>query len=221
MYILAIADRGLISYARMFWTCEEAERALAKYLIENESYGGAEDIATLSQWLREHDERLNVEIVEQHDIAGDANALTALHRIRDALYLDESGVLNFAKSWNADTLDAIADVVRSFVPQPPGPPAEDDDKELTPEDRAEFVSRIEQVSPYDEGLDAQGNMVSPSEFMTDLLTDIRHYCDARDVDFAACDRSAYGHYVAERHGEAHPAAKTQDMTKGGDNPHSQ
>ena len=71
--------------------------------------------------------------------------------------------------------------------------------ELTPADRAKFVQRIEQVSPYDEGLDAEGNMACPSDFITDLLTDIRHYCDARGVDFAASDRAAYSHYSNERH----------------------
>ena len=77
-----------------------------------------------------------------------------------------------------------------------------DTEELTPKDRAEFVGRIEQVSPYDEGLDAHDVMVCPAEFITDLLTDVRHYCDVRGVEFHVCDRQAYQHYLKEReHGK--------------------
>ena len=32
----------------------------------------------------------------------------------------------------------------------------------------------------------------------DMLTDLRHLCDALGVDFAYCDRIAYGHYIAEK-----------------------
>jgi len=201
MHILAIADRGLISHTEAFQSRKEAETALIKYLRQNDVYKGQDDIAAAWRWLEEHDERLSVEIIEQSDAPTASDASSALRSIYDVLYLDmnERGdFYNENKNWSPDTLDAIADVVRVFFPKPSDPPTEDDDKELTPKDRAEFVSRIEKVSPYDEGLDAQGNMVSPSEFMTDLLTDIRHYCDAKDVDFAACDRMAYGHYLKER-----------------------
>ena len=208
MYILAVADRGLISHAQAFLAKAEAENALIAYLRDNEAYKGPNDITAAWRWLGEHDERLSVEIVEQGDLKAQVNAQEALRRIHDALYLDlnEQGQFyNPDKSWSPDTLDAIVEVVRSFFPKPPDRQAEGDDEELTPEDRAGFVSRIENVSPYDEGLDAQGNMVSPSEFMTDLLTDIRHYCDSKGVDFAACDRAAYNHYVNERgHGREDP-----------------
>ena len=221
MHILAIADRGLISHTEAFQSRQEADAALIRYLKKNEAFNSRDDIAAAWRWLEEHDERLSVEIVEQPDISPEANALVPLRRIYDVLYLDmnERGdFYNENKDWSPDTLDAIADVVRSFFPQPPDPPAEDDDKELTPKDRAEFVSRIEQVSPYDEGLDAHGNMVSPAEFMTDLLTDIRHYCDARGVDFAACDRAAYSHYVNERPDGRQLLGEVRDMAKGGDGP---
>jgi hypothetical protein len=33
--------------------------------------------------------------------------------------------------------------------------------------------------------------------VTDLLTDIRHYCDANGLDFAHLDRIAYSHYCEE------------------------
>ncbi len=35
----------------------------------------------------------------------------------------------------------------------------------------------------------------------DLLTDLRHYCDAKDIDFAAVLDTSYEHYLAEKHGE--------------------
>lgn len=35
------------------------------------------------------------------------------------------------------------------------------------------------------------------DFVTDLLADLRHYCDAEGVDFANQDRIAYGHYRVE------------------------
>jgi hypothetical protein len=39
---------------------------------------------------------------------------------------------------------------------------------------------------------------TPSEAITDLLADIRHYCDTYDLDYAELDRVAYGHYLEER-----------------------
>ena len=206
MHILAIADRGLISHAEVFPSKQEAEAALIKYLKQNEAYKGQDEITAAWRWLDEHDERLNVEIVQQRCAGAPAESESqrALRHVFDLLYLDvgpKGEFLKPSKTWDADTLDAIADVVRPLFPQLPSQSTEDDPDdppELTPKDRAGFVGRIERVSPYDEGLDAHGTMESPSEFMTDLLTDIRHYCDARGVDFAACDRAAYGHYINER-----------------------
>lgn len=87
---------------------------------------------------------------------------------------------------------------------------DDDCSELTPQDRAGFVRRIASVSPYDEGQDASGRVVCPEDFITDLLTDIRHYCDSEGLDFAACDRCAHQHYVREREAkeEGRPCSKT-------------
>lgn len=34
----------------------------------------------------------------------------------------------------------------------------------------------------------------------DMLSDLRHYCDSKGLDFAAEDRVAYGNYAAERRG---------------------
>lgn len=34
--------------------------------------------------------------------------------------------------------------------------------------------------------------------VTDILADLRHYCDKNKLDFADCDRIAYGHYTEEK-----------------------
>jgi len=34
----------------------------------------------------------------------------------------------------------------------------------------------------------------------DILTDLRHYCDAADIDYAEEDRIAYQNYLAELEG---------------------
>ena len=219
LYILTIADRGLVSHAQAFCTRKAAEEGLIKYLKENESYREREEVDAVWRWLEEHDERLSVEITEQAENVRAEDRAAALRRIYDVLYLDlnkDGEFYNQEKGWDANTMEAIADIVRPFFPQPPGQPVESDEEELTPADRAGFVERIEQVSPYEEGLDADGHMVCPSEFITDLLTDIRHYCDARSVDFAVCDRSAYRHYAAERHDGSRQGRKIRNARKGGD-----
>lgn len=216
IYILSIADRGLVSQAQAFRTRQAAEEGLIKYLKKAESYDGPDEIDAVWHWLDEHDERLSVEIIEQQGDLGAEDSTTALRRIYDVLYLDldkNREFYNEEKAWDSDTTTAIAEIVRQFFPKPPARSEESDENELAPAGRAKFVQRIEQVSPYDEGLDAEGNMVCPSDFITDLLTDIRHYCDARGVDFAACDRAAYGHYVNERHEVSLPANKTQDTRR--------
>ena len=38
--------------------------------------------------------------------------------------------------------------------------------------------------------------------ITDALADLRHLCDARNLDFGELDRVAYGHYSTERHAQA-------------------
>ena len=34
-------------------------------------------------------------------------------------------------------------------------------------------------------------------FVSDLLADLRHFCDAYGIDFAECDSRAHGHYLSE------------------------
>ena len=38
----------------------------------------------------------------------------------------------------------------------------------------------------------------PGTAVTDLLADIRHYCDAHALAFHECDRRAYQHYSEEK-----------------------
>ena len=220
LYILAVADRGLISHAQAFPTRKAAEKGLVQYLRKNEGYRSADDMDRVRRWLEEHDERLSVEITEQTDSVGGSDSMAVLRHIYDLLYLDlnkDGEFYNAEKARDADTLTAIADIVRPLFPKPATPAAEAAEDELTPKDRAEFVRRIERVSPYDEGLDAEGKMVCPSDFITDLLTDVRHYCDARGVDFAACDRSAYRHYANERQdGAGSPETKRPVLKTGHD-----
>ena len=39
-----------------------------------------------------------------------------------------------------------------------------------------------------------------ADVVADFLADLRHYCDAHDLDFADLDRRAYGNYTAEKGG---------------------
>jgi hypothetical protein len=57
------------------------------------------------------------------------------------------------------------------------------------------VNRIAQVIARDNGSTAQ----DIKDGVTDLLTDIRHYCDAHGLDYGERDKSAYHHYQEEAH----------------------
>ena len=37
----------------------------------------------------------------------------------------------------------------------------------------------------------------PSASVTDILADLRHYCDSKGLSFGDCDGLAYGHYMKE------------------------
>jgi len=60
--VLAIADKGLIAFAKTFGSKEKTEKALAEYLRCNEYYNGPDDTSRVWDWLAEHDERLSVEL---------------------------------------------------------------------------------------------------------------------------------------------------------------
>lgn len=63
--VVAVADRGLIAFVHVYSSQVLAEKALLEYLRKYECYGGPEDIEVVWRWLRNHDERLSVEIVER------------------------------------------------------------------------------------------------------------------------------------------------------------
>ena len=71
-------------------------------------------------------------------------------------------------------------------------------RERAPQDRAESVRGLANVAPYDEALDAEGRIDGPGDFVTDLLVDLRHFCDVMEVDFTTCDRRAHQRYLCER-----------------------
>ncbi len=62
VWVLAIADRGIIAQGRAFASRQQAVQGLVKYLKAHEGYDGAADMAEVSEWLAEHDERLGVDI---------------------------------------------------------------------------------------------------------------------------------------------------------------
>jgi hypothetical protein len=62
VWVLAIADRGVVVHGRAFRRRRKAVQGLAEYLKTNEGYRGSDDMPSISDWLAEHDERLGVDI---------------------------------------------------------------------------------------------------------------------------------------------------------------
>jgi len=62
IWILAVADRGIIVHGGAFSNKPKAVQGLAEYLRTNEDYTGPADMPRISDWLAEHDERLGVDI---------------------------------------------------------------------------------------------------------------------------------------------------------------
>jgi hypothetical protein len=65
VWILAIADKGIIAHVTAYNSKAEAEKGMVEYLREHENYDGQDDVETAYKWLAEHDERLSVEITQQ------------------------------------------------------------------------------------------------------------------------------------------------------------
>ena len=65
LWILAVADKGIIAFVRAFNSEVLAKKGLVAYLREYERYDGSGDIGMVYDWLREHDECLSIEIVQQ------------------------------------------------------------------------------------------------------------------------------------------------------------
>lgn len=65
VWILAIANRGIIAHVTAYNSKAEAEKGMVEYLRECECYDCAGDVNLAYLWLAEHDERLSVEITPQ------------------------------------------------------------------------------------------------------------------------------------------------------------
>ena len=65
VWLVAVADRGIVAHVRAYPDAKTAIKALAAYLAEFNEYTGPADIRAVRRWLREHDENLSVEISEQ------------------------------------------------------------------------------------------------------------------------------------------------------------
>ena len=65
VWLVAVADRGIVAHIRAYSDAKTAIKALAAYLAEFNEYAGAADIRAIRRWLRQHDENLSVEITCQ------------------------------------------------------------------------------------------------------------------------------------------------------------
>ena len=65
VWVLAVADRGVITHLGVFRKRKDAEEGLVDHLRTYHGYSGPGDRNAVRRWLREHDERLSVEISEQ------------------------------------------------------------------------------------------------------------------------------------------------------------
>lgn len=65
VWALAVADRGVIGHLGVFRRKKHAEEGLVDYLRAYQGYSGPAGRKAVRRWIREHDERLSVEISEQ------------------------------------------------------------------------------------------------------------------------------------------------------------
>jgi hypothetical protein len=65
VWLVAIADRGVVVHVQAYADAKTAIKALAAYLAEFNDYAGPADIRAVRRWLRLHDENLSVEITCQ------------------------------------------------------------------------------------------------------------------------------------------------------------
>jgi hypothetical protein len=68
VWLVAIADRGIVSHVQAYPDAKTAIKALAAYLAEFNEYTGPADIRAIRRWLRQHDENLSVEITFQEGL---------------------------------------------------------------------------------------------------------------------------------------------------------
>ena len=65
VWLVAIADRGIVAHVRAYADAKDAVTGLASHLSEYSGYEGPSDIRAIRRWLKEHDETLSVEITCQ------------------------------------------------------------------------------------------------------------------------------------------------------------
>jgi hypothetical protein len=65
LWLVAVADRGIVAHVQAYADAKTAIKALAAYLAEFNDYAGPADIRAIRRWLRQHDENLSVEITCQ------------------------------------------------------------------------------------------------------------------------------------------------------------
>jgi len=65
VWLVAIADRGIVAHVHAYADAKTAITALATYLAEFNDYVGPAKIRAIRRWLRQHDENLSVEITCQ------------------------------------------------------------------------------------------------------------------------------------------------------------
>ena len=68
-WVLIVTDRGTVVHVRAYGAKADAEKGLFKYLREEYDYDGRKSLRAVSEWIEEHREHLNVDIVRQ-DIRG-------------------------------------------------------------------------------------------------------------------------------------------------------
>ena len=68
LWILAVADRGIVVHVRVYPNETAAQRGLAAYLRKYHDYKGSNSAQTVQEWLEIHDENLSVEIVHQEQL---------------------------------------------------------------------------------------------------------------------------------------------------------
>ncbi len=65
VWILAIADKGIIAHITAHKSKAEAEKGMVEYLREYEQYDYSDDVDLAYLYLSQHDERLSAEITQQ------------------------------------------------------------------------------------------------------------------------------------------------------------
>jgi len=67
----------------------------------------------------------------------------------------------------------------------------------TPQGRVAEVEQIASTPFGEQYVGAGGRIEDAQAFVTDLLANLRHFCDSRELDFGALDKTAHQHYLCE------------------------